>query len=125
MNVFDKALKSFNTRAVLQKAALGKLEGSWVNIAGQNVLPPVSWDVVVGPGIALTYDDAFRILHVHLFVKLKNDGHGHIGLISGRTDPRYHSRSLRKLVAPYIQELLVECADQLAPYFGEKFNTTF
>jgi len=54
MNVFDKALKSFNKRAVLQKAALGKAEGSWVNAEGQNVLPPVMWDFVSGPGIALS-----------------------------------------------------------------------
>ena len=54
MNHFAKALKSFNKRAVLQKAAVGKPEGSWVNKKGQNVVPAAGWDFVSGPGIALT-----------------------------------------------------------------------
>lgn len=42
MNVFDKALKSFNKRAVLQKALVGKPQISWTN-----------WDFVSRPGIPL------------------------------------------------------------------------
>lgn len=54
MNHFAKALNSFNKQAVLQKAALGKPEGSFVNTAGQTVHPPLFWDCILEPGITLT-----------------------------------------------------------------------
>lgn len=223
MNVFGKALKSFNKRAVLQKAALGKPEGSWMNTAGQNVLPPVSWDWLLDPGITLTtrpeaedinpilmlrecdeikfdrsglhrrrihsarpfgyldiisectvdsgdvgaisyntdrglrgpfysasneidretyrvpnydsfvirpalkltYVEAFKLLRFQIVDRLNKNGQQYLVQLIAPTIPNLHSPLVRKMVGRIIQDLLVEGADHLAPYFAEKFGAAF